>query len=411
MSERTLLVGYNLCNKKTQIAVYNRKTREPELIGRTEENPDAMFDTAIEMDNGVRLDGFLPKIRRGEELLVGEETYSPVRILACYFRKTLSYTRQKYPSETIKQLVVTVPGQSPEFVQVVYEALASLGIERDRAAVISHKQSYLYFALYQKPELWVNDVGLFDYSGNRLMYYQMQVDRRRSPALAGVRERDYSDAIEIAEDDEVRKDTVFENVVLGAIHRQILSALYMTGDGFDGGWADEAFQRLCVGRRLFKGNNLYVSGACFAAREMGETARLSDYILLDEEMIPFHLSLMAYTDAKEQEYFLARAGTPWYQVDVQVDFIPDGDTELIIHAKNIFTKEEREFMIELDPVAGKVDRHCRLTVRVRFANVYTCIITVKDCGFGDLFPTSNRIWEKTIQFDNTAKGGKDADTL
>lgn len=401
MSERTLLVGYNLCNKKTQIAVYDRKTREPELIGRTEENPDAVFDTAIVMDNGVRLDGFLPKIRRGEELFVGGEAYSPVRILASYFRKTLSYTRQKYPSETIKQLVVTVPGQSPEFVQVVYEALASLGIGRDRAAVISHKQSYMYFALYQKPELWVNDVGLFDYSGNRLMYYQMQIDRRRSPALAGVRERDYSDAIEIAEDDEVRKDTVFENVVLGAIHRQILSALYMTGDGFDGGWADEAFQRLCVGRRLFKGNNLYVSGACFAAREMGETARLSDYILLDEEMIPFHLSLMAYTDAKEQEYLLARAGTPWYQVDVQADLIPEGETELIINARNIFTKEEREFIIELDPVAGKVDRHCRLTVRVRFANVNTCIITVKDCGFGDLFPTSNRIWEKTIQFDST----------
>lgn len=411
MSERTLLVGYDLCNKKTQLAVYNRETREPELVGQTDENPDALLDTAVEMDNGVRIEGFLPKIRRGEELLVGGESYSPAQVLACYFRKTLSYTRKKYPSETIKQLVVTVPGRSPEFAQVVYEALASLGIERDRAAVISHKQSYMYFALYQKPELWVNDVGMFDYSGNRLMYYQIQVDRRRNPALAGVRERDYSDAVEIAEGDEAKKDMVFENVVLGAIHRQILSALYMTGDGFDGGWADEAFHRLCVGRRLFKGSNLYVSGACFAAKEMGETARLSDYILLDDEMISSHLSLMVYTDAKEQEYLLARAGTPWYQVDTQADFIPDGDMALKFNAKNIFTKEEKDFPVELDPVSGKVDRHCRLTVRVRFADVHTCIVTVKDGGFGDLFPTSNRIWEKTIHIDNIADGGRYADTL
>lgn len=416
MSERTLLLGYDLCDKKTQLAVYNREIREPELVGWTEDNPDAMFDTTVELDDGTRVEEFLPKIRRGLELFSDGKALSPVQVLSCYFRKTLSYTRQKYPQETIKQLVVTVPDQSPEFVQIIYDALNDLGIGRDRAAVISHKQSYLYFALYQKAELWVNDVGMFDYSGSRLTYYQIQVDRRKKPGLAGVRERDYSDAMEIAEGDEAKKDVVFENVVLGAIHRQVLSALYMTGDGFDGGWADEAFQRLCVGRRLFKGSNLYVSGACYAAKEMGESPRLSDYILLDEDMISCHISVMVYEDAKIQEHLLARAGTPWYQVDTSVDLIPEGETELVCRAKNIFTDEEREFLIELAPVAGKADRHCRLSVRVRFRDVNTCIITVKDAGFGEMFPTSNRIWEKTVRLfgqveNRRVNGGKNRDTL
>lgn len=406
MSERTLLVGYDLCDRKTQLAVFNRDTREPELIGQTDENPDALFDAVMEFDNGLQIKDFMSRIRRGEELLAGGEAVPPVRVLAGFFRKTLSYTRQKYPSETIKQLVVTIPHQSVELIQIIYDALDVLGIGRERALVISHKQSYLYFALSQKAELWVNDVGMFDYSGERLTYYQIQVDRRKTPALAGVWERDYSDAIEIAEGDEAKKDVVFENVVLGAIHRQVLSVLYMTGDGFEGGWADDVFQRLCVGRRLFKGSNLYVSGACYAAREIGENAKLSDFILLDEDMISCHLSVMVYADARLQEQILAKAGTPWYQVDTQIDLIPDGETDLAILAKNVFTGEEKEYRVELEPISGKADRHCRLAVRLRFSDIHTCIVTVKDKGFGNLFPTSNRIWEKTIRLENNGAGGK-----
>ena len=402
MSERTLLVGYNLGDKKTQIAVYNREPMEPESVGQTEENPDAWLDTKIEMEDGTVFDDFLPRIRRGEELMVGGKHTTSVNALAYYFQKTLSLTRQKYPSDTIKQLVVTVADMTPEFTQVIYDALQVLNIERDRAVVISHKQSYLYFALYQKKELWINDVGMFDYHDDRLIYYQMQIDRRKSPVLVRVAEWDYSDTMMSAEPDEEKRGVVFENIVLGAIHKQILSALYMTGDGFDSGWADDVFQRLCVGRRLFRGSNLYVSGACYAAKEFGESARLSDFLLMDEDMISSHISLMVYADAREQEEILAKAGTPWYQVDTQMDLIPDGETELAFHTKNVFTKEEKQFMVELEPVSGKVDRHCRLTIRVRFADVHTCIITIKDSGFGDIFPTSNRIWEKNIRID----GGK-----
>ena len=50
MGERTLLLGYNLGDEKTQIAVSDKKTIGPVLIGRTEENPDAFIDTEIVME-------------------------------------------------------------------------------------------------------------------------------------------------------------------------------------------------------------------------------------------------------------------------------------------------------------------------------------------------------------------------
>ena len=396
MGDRTLLLGLDLGDEKSQLAVYNQEMREPELVGATEENPEALYDTVIEMEGIEPLTDFLPRIRRGEEILVDDRASEPVNILAYYFRRLLAEVRQKYPSETIRQLVVTVADPSRSFVELIYASLEKLGIGKDRAMVIGHKQSYLYFVLYQKAELWVNDVGMFDYDGKNLHYYQMQVDRRKKPVPVRVMERDFTDAMIMA-GDESAPGAVFENIVYSAIHRQILSTLYMTGAGFEAEWTDEIFHKLCVGRRLFKGQNLYVSGACYAAKELGGTSRLEDYLLMDEDMITFHLSMKVYKDAKMQDYILAKAGNPWYQIDSTIELVPDGENELNLMATNIFSQKERHFILDLDPVAGKTARQCRLALRVRFSDVNTCIVTIKDRGFGELFPTSNRIWEKTLK--------------
>lgn len=396
MGERTLLLGIDLGDATTQVAVYDQELREPALIGQTEDNPEALYDTVIYMEGMEPVRDFLPRIRRGEEIVVDDRVSDPVNVLAYYFRKTLSAARQQYPSEMIRQLVVTVAAPSTTYVQLIYDALEKLGIGKDRAIVMGHKQSFLYYVLYQKAELWINDVGLFDYDGTHLYYYQMQLDRRKKPIPVRVTERDFSDAMVIADAEESQYGAVFENIVYGAIHKQILSSLYMTGTGFEEEWTGDVFQKLCVGRRLFKGQNLYVSGACYAAREIGGTSRLGDYLLMDEEMITCHLSINVYSEAKRQECILAKAGTPWYQVDRTVELIPDGESELRLKVMNIFTKEERYIILDLEPVSGKLARQCRLAVRVRFSDVHTCIVTMKDQGFGELFPTSNRIWEKTL---------------
>ena len=227
----------------------------------------------------------------------------------------------------------------------------------------------------------------------------MHVDSTKKPKLVGVNEKDYSDAIEFSASGEEYQASVIENVIYGAVHKQLLSTLFMTGDGFEGSWADEVFRKLCIGRRLFKGQNLYVSGACFAAREIAETPRLESYLLLDDEMIKNYVWIEAYADAGEQEIVLAKAGTPWYLVDEEVDIIPDGDNEILLMVRNVFHQGEKQFLLDLEPVLTRVDRHCRIGMRVRFSSPDTCVVTLKDKGFGEFFPTSHRIWEKSFKLD------------
>ena len=38
----------------------------------------------------------------------------------------------------------------------------------------------------------------------------------------------------------------------------------------------------------------------------------------------------------------------------------------------------------------------RFTLRLRFADASHCIVTLKDDGFGEFCPSSNRIWERYL---------------
>lgn len=372
MGEKTLFVGYNLSNDITQISVYRPQDNSIEIVGATADNPGGIWKTSIGLQDGVKA-------------------------LAHYFRKTLSLTRRLYPQEIIRQLVITTEEPGKEFTEYIHEALETLGIGRDRARVISHTQSFLYYVMSQEKALWVNDVGMFEYHNGNLVYQQMSLNRRNSPVLVGVSQKDYTERMKLAlGEGGLDEREVFESIARSAVHRQILSALYMTGNGFEAEWVQHILQRLCVGRRVFLGNTLYVAGAGYAAREFGGEPKLNDYVFLNEDMIRASITMKVYIDAKEQEVYLAKAGTPWYQVDREFAIIPDGDNEIAVHIKRVLQKDTETQIIPLEELRGRTDRMVRLSLKIRFVDVSTCILTIKDRGFGDFMPSSNRIWEKII---------------
>lgn len=385
MSRNSLLLGLDIGEEITQVSIYSAEKKEPVFLLQDQDEETHQLLTLLQSDSPFVVTG---------------RPASKVNFLAGYFRKILSAVRNMVPGETVKMLVVTIPVQKKELVKIMYEALEILGIHKDRAMIISHKQSYLYYVLCQKKELWMNDVGMFDYNKQGLFYYQMNIDRRKKPILVGVIEKEYSEMMEPQGDSVPDRAVIFDNVVRNALHRQIISTLYVTGQGFDGQWATPVLQQLCVGRRVFEGTNLYVSGACYAAREYSDEHILEEFVYLDEEMIRSHVLLRVYTDGKEQNVMIARAGTPWYQIEEEFDVIPAEEEEISFQVKNLLQRETRQVIFPLDGIRGRGTRLTRLGIRVCFSDVNTMILTFKDKGFGDLSPSSHRIWEQTIHLES-----------
>lgn len=417
--DRKLLVGMDLCDDVTQLSCYRSELQDVipvgRVVGREREyecptvlsfrprKKEWLFGTeallAAEREEVVLFRHMLNQISEKNEVTAGDMTISAVDALVRYFVKLLSCLKEYFPSETILKLVVSVPEKTENLTRALTEALTKIGIGADRFVIQPHQQSYMYYALSQKKELWMNDVGLFEFGREGLFYSQIHIDRRNVPYIVGVKRVDLSGSLNwemLEHDSSFKMEYAFVNLANTQMHKQMVTTIYVTGEGFQGEWANVALTQLCNGRRVFRGRNLFTKGACYAAREFSGQGVMNEFLFLDEEMIYTNISMRVYHDAKMQELVIARAGTPWKEVDVSVDVIPDQEEEIQLTIQNVLRHETKVHLLSLEGFEKRPDRMTRFTVRIRFADTAHCIVTLKDNGFGEFCPSSNRIWERYI---------------
>lgn len=365
-----LYVGIDIGSRITQIAVYNEEKYEPICIGEYDDENKNYILTEKQQDDRERFCSFLAQC--------------------------VSHIKRYGGSEEIAKITVTVRDANRDRAEMIRDAFSIVGVNGDDIQVISYRQSYMYYVLSQSQEFWVNDAALFDYSENGLIYCQLTVDRRRKPYVAGVLEKDYSSNMPYGSNHAF----MFENIAENALHKQIISTIYMTGPGFEGGWADDSMRKLCRGRRIFQGQNLYVKGACYAARHSAGLGIMPECVFIDDDMIRVHISTNVYVKTENQEVILAKAGTLWYEVDNSIYIIPDNENEIVINVTNVITRDHMKHLIPIDFVdEERENMTTKLRLRIRFQSPERLIVTIKDEGFGEICHSSGRIYERIIRVE------------
>ena len=415
--ERKLLVGIDLGQEITQMTCFDFTSYEPVPIGRKVQGeriyeiPTALAVNPVsgewywsdeeyaQKEGVIRLNYLLADVMREDKIVVGKYTLESYQVLKRFLVKVLSILQEYYPTDKIRKLVVTVPEKTERFKKDITAICEEIGIPKGGVVLQNYRQSYMYYAISQPRVRWVNNVGLFEMENNKLLYSQIDIDRKTTPYIIGVTQKDLSDGIdwkELAEEGDAHISYAFLNAANTALHKQLVTTVYVTGKDFEKPWAGNALKGLCVGRRVFRGQNLFTKGACYAARELSGEGKLSQCLFLDEEMIACNVSLRLYKDAAIQDVLLAKAGALWSEVDVSVDVIPDDEDEIQITMQDVLKHETRAHMLSLSGFAGRENKMTRFTIRIRFADSNTCIVTLKDNGFGEFCPSSNRVWERYI---------------
>lgn len=413
--DQKLLIGIDLTKESSQISYYNQKTFEATTIYEIPSSKQSKIPTVLALTKDGREwligQGALEAYDKGEaslitDLLCTNETARTIcgveitnsQLLSKFIRKLLLLVKREFPNDVILRCVVTVERLDKETRTLIYEAFELLGVNRDRLHVVSHQKSFYYFALSQKKELWMNDVALFDFTKEGLTYYQLNVDRRTSPMLAGIQKKELQTMFNKAQlalpQDE--REYLFDNVTMSAMHKQIISTVYLTGEGFEGTWMTPCLQRLCVGRRVFVGQSLYCFGAAYAAKEEAIPNKLEDIVYLGEECIPFSVSMILYTNGRNKELLLVETATPWYEVNHTFHVIIDGENELQIIIKDAIKKTTQTRILPLDGLETRMNKGTRLEIRLSCTNTSNLVVSLKDLGFGSLVPSTNRIWESII---------------
>lgn len=417
--ERNLIVGFDLCEKFSQLSYFNYKTYEPESFCVDPEESKYLIPTALGVKNyskdwvfgeeavscgklgtGILIDGLLTKLKTGENTKIFDTEFDPISLMEKFLRKCLLLLKKKFPSNTILKIVITLKELDENVVKGIYQVLENLGIGKDRRFIQSHSHSYQYFALSQSKELWMNDTGLFDFDEEGLTYSQISINRKVKPYVVGFKEEDFRETLSYTMLEEYKNgenlEYVFGNIANRVLHKQIVSTIYATGPGFDSNWADNILKELCVGRRVFKGQNLYVKGACYTARELIGDSRLSDYLLLSKEMITNDIYITGYYNGKVADVVLVKAGEHWYEINNDLDVILDDEQEITIKLRNIVSGETKEYKIDLAGFPERPNKGTRIRIYIKFKDYSNAVITLEDKGFGDYYPSSGQVTTEEI---------------
>lgn len=219
--------------------------------------------------------------------------------------------------------------------------------------------------------------------------------------IAGMEKKDFSDTLNysILKNKNLDKEYTFETIANTVLYKQIISTLYFTGRGFEENWAENIIKSLCAGRRVFAGQNLYTKGACYAAKEKSGEEKLNNIILLNNEMIVSGVGVKVYLDGMFQEIILTNAAIPWYEVNNDIEIIPDEATDIEIVIRNIMTKEIIRERIPLNNLPERPNRMTRLNISISCIDKTKLKLIISDMGFGDIYPATGKLAEYILDID------------
>lgn len=412
----SLLLGIDLGKYHSQISVYDEKKGAmesisphpaedegliPTVLGVAEDKRTWLYGRECDDKQGVRIEKLMETVEKGESFVIYDVEFSPEAIVEKFLKKLLLLVKSRYPLDSIRKVVITVEKKNKNIEKAVFGGLERLGIGKDRAFLQTYDESYIEYALGQKKELWRNDIGLFDFNENGLYYKQISLNHENSPMAVYVLKKDYSETLSYErvqnEQEKGKLSYIFLNLAKEALHKQNVSTVYITGVGFQNSFASEVLPELCIGRRVFAGQNLYTRGACYKAMELGGKRKSEDYIFMGEDIISHNVYLPVYKNGREEYAILSKFGTPWQEASNEAEVIVDEEEEVRIVVNNPLKKEDRTLIIPLDGLPKRPAKMTRLFIRIEFLNDREFVMIIKDMGFGNFYKTSNRIWEKRIQ--------------
>lgn len=355
-------------------------------------------------EEGFLVTNLIELARKGELITIEEEAFDPVALLTLFLKRSLALLNFMTTAENIGAIMFTVDNLDDRMVNVLAKAAVNLNLKTSQIFFQSHIESFYHFVLHQPEELWNYQVLACEHNRSRLKIYRFERNKKTTPMVVLIEEQTCSSLILPGEqeEEEIRADSYkladekFLDLLKEQCADRIVSAVYLLGDGFREEWAKESLRFLCRNRRVFQGNNLFCKGACFGLMEKLEPSRLSkEHIFLGADKLKANIGMNVLRRGKESYFALLDAGENWYEVQKECDILLPGDENVISFLVTPLTGKRaqlREFILEDAPV--RTGAFSRYFIKMRMTSAECVEAQITDMGFGELFPASQKVWNK-----------------
>lgn len=411
---RDLIIGIDFGKKYSQICYYDRKAEEarslPVKVGSSLfETPTCLCRRAEQGDYCIGLEaeyfarekgGFLMDDLYGismmqDKVRVAGEKKEPWELLGYFLGGMLKFLGVSEVEKNVRYLTVSMETMDSVQVANLQKAAGFLGIPEERFSLLDYEESFYYYVFTQKVETWNRSVGWYSFAGNRVTFRKLVMSTGIRPVL--VRLENPAET-ELREEPEGR-DEDFYKFVKDTLGTDLYSSIQMNGEGFDQEWAGKSVKLLCYQKRkVFYGNNLFAAGACGAGAEKIINRRLKGYRYLGSSLVTKDVGMEMRVMGAPAYYPLLVSGTNWYECRASCELILDNTEELVFVVNTMGESEKKRMGMLLPDLPQRPNKTTRLSLKLQYISRKECRITVRDLGFGEMFPSSGKVWEEVVQW-------------
>lgn len=402
-----LVIGLDLNDDYTQICCYDKEKSWtlPTVICRRKEEEawlsgeDAYAATL--MGEGIIVDKLLKLAAKDGTSTINGTCYTGSMLLKLFIRNMLEYPKKEFLRDKVSQLVITVPRVDRGLLDTLMYCADFLEIPRERVHVISHTESFIYYVLSQKKELWTNQVGLFELSSDRLCYYEMKVMRgmRRNmvQAEAGNQEEAFNLDILASASGSKLADKILCSCGEKLLGRKLFSTVFLTGKGFERqDWAGSFMKLACNRRKVFVETYLFARGAALKGADYNQEATSYPYIFVCEGRLRAEVALKVLRRGRESNLVVASYGDNWYESKSSMDLIVDGQNEIEFTITPLDSKKKKLVRVPLSGFPQRPPRTTRIGLKVGFTDEETMMMVIEDKGFGELFAANGAVVRQEV---------------
>ena len=407
MERESVYVGIDIDEEASMISFYHADMTEPETISTIAGSEMYQIPTylskkkgmgqwffgreakrQVNMGNAYGVEQLYQKALRNQMINLDGETYQARDLMVIYFKKLLSIPGTRYGNATLEKLVVTVGHVDRPTRELILDVAKSMGITKEQMMMIDRRESFYYYALNQDPSLFIHDVMLFHSDEKGLFSVLLKRNQKTIPQVVTLTEETYEPLTE-------NRDEAFLADCQKAFEGNVISAVYLTGDGFEGDWMKSSLKFLCNNRRVFMGKNLYSKGACFAGAIKDE--RLDwPFVFIGDNELKLNVSLKI-SDRNEMRFLtLIEAGQSWYETEGECEVILDGSSEVTVWIQKPDSRQADVEVLELTDLPERENRTTRIRINAKPVSDRKVRIELRDLGFGEIVPSTNQVWIHTI---------------
>jgi len=407
LRKEPVYVGIDLNDRYAMISYYQLNMDEPETVSTIAGSEIYQIPTLLAKRKGlgqwyygddarkmaktsevICVDALLKRAVNGETIRIEDESYEALDLLALFLKKIMDLPKKLGNVFECDKLILSVERLSKENMEAFWKIAPKLGFLPEQFMVIDHKESFYYFALSQPSSLWLHDVFLFENDGKNIFYYGLKRNTRTMPQVVSIRE-----GIRNPVDED--KDREFLGIIQRAFENQIVSTVYLVGEGFEGGWMKESLTYLCRGRRAFMGNNLYCKGACYAGFIRDHAVDWS-FIYMGENEMKFNLSLKVRERGELAFHTLISAGRNWFESKGECEVILAGEAEIDFWKQLPNSREAVIETLELTDLPSRPERTTRLRITATPVSDEKIEVQIRDLGFGEIYRSTDKTWKYTM---------------